>query len=421
MKKTLIAAATATLLVTNFTGCTQNTRIESPKVNIHGFSFIEGKIIGKIGNKIVVEINDKEIIEGDGYIDKLSNAIMKNSLFVIGMETSVDGIEGKITDIRGKQLTIETNPVSLVNDQIVKIYIPKKTIAVVDFSLIGIDSKTLDKFAMEDMITKLVQSGQYLVVERSKLNAILEEHKLVDSGLLDESSSKRLGKLLSADIILTGTFSKRGANWVVNLRLVDVKTGVILAAITQNISGKEFRWEAQKDTSNFSENFEDQELGAGWVLNVVNKESSQSKGKIDLATGANGTNQSYKIEYNFKNKNGNVFFINNRLRDISSYHGISFYAKADKSTALRASIFDKNYDDSNDNKWVSVVNVDVEWKKYEIPFDQFIIGHKYLKEQPGGDGKLDLDNIHRVMIQIIARDNDLIGSGSVWIDEISFY
>jgi TolB-like protein len=298
--------------------------------SVYGFSFIEGKVIGKIGNKVIVEITHKDIVEGNLYIDKLANAIMKNSLFVTGMQTSIENEEGTIVDIRGKQLTFTLDDTKLQDGQIVKIYIPKKTIAVVDFSLIGIDNKTLDKFAMEDMTTKLVQSGQYLVVERTKLNSILEEHKLADSGLLDDKSSLQLGKLLSADIILTGTFSKRGSNWIANLRLVDVKTGVILTAINETISGNEFRWQQEKDISNLTENFENNELGLGWNINVVNANRSASIGKIDNTTGANGTAHSYQIEYKFDGGNGAFEFQNKRLRDISAYKGISFYAKADK-------------------------------------------------------------------------------------------
>ncbi len=421
MKKIVISALSAGIIATNFSGCGNAPSPQSTKSSVYGFSFIEGKIVGKIGNKVVVEVGDKEIIEGNSYIDRLANSIMKNSLFVIGMDTSIDGESGKITDIRGKQLTIETNNQKLLNDQIVKIYIPKKTIAIVDFSLIGIDNKTLDKFAMEDMTTKLVQSGQYLVVERSKLNAILEEHKLADSGLLDERSSSQLGQLVSADIILTGTLSKRGANWVANLRLVDVKTGIILAAINENISGQEFRWEQAKDTANITENFEDNQLSSGWLLNVINKGGAESSGIIDPTIGANGTAQSYKIKYQFNNKRSNSFFMNSKLRDISSYHGISFYAKSDKSTTIRASIFDKNYNDPHDNKWIANLNLGTQWTQYEVPFDNFIIGHGYIQDNPGGDGKLDLDNIHRIMIEVIAKENQNNTSGQIWIDEITLY
>jgi len=410
----------ASLVLVFFTGCGQNQQVKK-SVSVYGFSFIEGKVIGKIANKVIVEVANKEIVEGDSCIDKLANAIMKNSLFVIGMQTSIDDEEGIITDIRGKQLTFTLNDTKLQNDQIVKIYIPKKIIAVVDFSLIGIDNKTLDKFAMEDMTTKLVQSGQYLVVERTKLNAILEEHKLADSGLFDEKSSSQLGKLVSADIILTGTFSKRGSNWIVNLRLVDVKTGIIMAAINENVSGNEFRWQQEKDTSNLTESFENKEFNVGWMANVTSKENAFGKGEIDDSTGANGTLHAYKIDFKFNSKNGTVFFQNNRLRDISSYHGISFYAKADKSTVIRICMFDKNFDDSHDNKWLTQVNLGTKWKKYEVPFDQFLIGRGYIIDVPGGDGRLDLDNIHKIMFQIHAQENSLFDVGQVWIDEISLY
>ncbi|MDX9743045.1 MAG: FlgO family outer membrane protein [Arcobacteraceae bacterium] len=402
-------------------GCGQN-QPQKTTTSVYGFSFIEGKVIGKIGNKVIVEIVNKDIVEGNLYIDKLANAIMKNSLFVTGMQTSIENEEGTIVDIRGKQLTFTLDDTKLQDGQIVKIYIPKKTIAVVDFSLIGIDNKTLDKFAMEDMTTKLVQSGQYLVVERTKLNSILEEHKLTDSGLLDDKSSLQLGKLLSADIILTGTFSKRGSNWIANLRLVDVKTGVILTAINETISGNEFRWQQEKDTSNLTESFENNTLGLGWNINVVNANRSSSIGKIDNTTGANGTAHSYQIEYKFDGGNGAFEFQNKRLRDISAYKGISFYAKADKTATIRACLKDKNFNDSSENKWVTPINLGMNWKKYEVSFDELSIGTKYAIQFKGGDGNLDLDNIVKIMIEMRAKENGVNHSeGKGWIDEITLY
>jgi len=403
-----------------FAGCGQNT-IANRSSNVYGFSFIEGKVIEKVGEKVVVEIVNKEIVEGNRYIDKLANSIIKNSLFVVGMQTSIDNHQATIADIRGKQITFLLPETILQNNQMVKIFIPKKTIAVMDFSLIGIDNNTMNKFAMEDMTTKLVQSGQYLVVERTKLNAILEEHKLADSGLLDEKSSSQLGKLVAADIILTGTFSKRGSNWIVNLRLVDVKTGIILTAINETISNNDFRWEAQKDISNMKEDFEDEQLNLGWNINVANEKGSTSIGQIDTSTGVNGTSSSYRIDYKFSDNNGAMEFQNKRLRDVSAYHGISFYAKSDKTTTIRACLKDKNFNDVHENKWITPVNVGLNWKKYEIPFDGLSIGTKYAAQNQGGDGNLDLDNIVKIMIEIRAKENGMHTGNSVWIDEISLY
>lgn len=415
-----LSTALALLYVILLSGCGQD-QIVQKSTNIHGFSFIDGKVVENIGDKVVVEIANKEIVEGNSYIDKLANSIMKNSLFVIGMQTKIGTEQATITDIRGRQITFSLNDSKLEANQIIKIFIPKKTIAVMDFSLIGIENNTMNKFAMEDMTTKLVQSGQYLVVERTKLNSVLEEHKLADSGLLDEKSSSQLGKLVSADIILTGTFSKRGSNWIVNLRLVDVKTGIILTAINETISSSDFRWEQQKDISSIKEDFEDDELGLGWNINVANEKGSTSSGKIDNDIGANGTTRSYKIDYKFSDNNGAMEFQNKRLRDVSAYRGISFYAKANKVTTIRACAKDKNFNDTHENKWITPVNVGLNWKKYEISFDGMAIGSQYAIQNQGGDGKLDLDNIVKIMIEIRAKENGVNTENSVWIDEITFY
>jgi hypothetical protein len=40
------------------------------------------------------------------------------------------------------------------------------------------------------------------------------------------------------------------------------------------------------------------------------------------------------------------------------------------------------------------------WKKYEVSFDELSIGTKYAIEYKGGDGNLDLDNIVKIMIEM---------------------
>lgn len=388
---------------------------------VYGFSFIEGNVVEVFANKVIVQLDDKDVVQGDAYEDKLTNKIIKQSMFISGMKTSLGKENAIVEDVRGNQITFNLKSSKLNSGDSVKIYIPKKTIAIMDFSLIGMENSGINKFAMEDMTTRMVQSGQYVVVEREKLNAILKEQQLADSGLLNESSSSKIGKLLSADIILTGSFAKQGNRWNVNLRLVDVTTGVILSAINEKISGDEFRVKQSKDSSNITEDFEDSQLSIGWIKNVLNKSGSKSKGTIDNTTGANGTKGSYKIEYKLKKQKSAVVFVNRRLRDISKYTGIKFYAKASKDTTLAVNIHDLNYDDAYLNRWKSVVSVGSQWKEFKLPFNNMSLGKNHAQNNPGGDGTFDRDNIHNIAFGIGGKANPMDEKINFWIDEISFY
>jgi TolB-like protein len=422
MKKTyiLLVALAAFVMV----GCGPTNPGVSPwakEKKVYGFSFIDGEVVEAFDDKVIVRIDDKDVVVGDSYEDKLTNKIIKNSLFVNGLKTKVNKENAVVSDVRGQQITFDIKDALFAKGQDVKIYLPKKTIAVMDFSLTGMESSTMEKLAMDDMITKLVQSGQYIVVEREKLDSILKEQELADSGLLDESSASKVGKLAAADIILTGSFAKIGASWKVNLRLVDVETGIIISAINDKIDADEFRPKQHKDSSNLTEDFEDESLAIGWMNNVFNKRGSKSKGMIDKTTGANGTTSSYKIDYLFKKEESATGLVNKRQRDISKYRGIKFYAKASSYTTIAVNVHDQNYDDAEVNRWNSLVSVGSSWKEYKVSFDRLSLAKNFARKNPGGDGTFDRDNIESIVFGLSGKGNVQNKEVSLWIDEISFY
>lgn len=82
----------------------------------------------------------------------------------------------------------------------------------------------------EKIVTQLVRTGKVQTLERSMLKTLLEEHDLGRTGVFDPATLKRLGKVLSAQGVVTGSFVTLGREVVVNARLIDVETGVIIAA-----------------------------------------------------------------------------------------------------------------------------------------------------------------------------------------------
>lgn len=82
----------------------------------------------------------------------------------------------------------------------------------------------------EKLTTQVVRAGKVQAVERGMLGRIMEEHHLAQTGAIDPAAAKKLGRLLSIDGIITGTFSERNGQVFLNARLIDVETGVIVAA-----------------------------------------------------------------------------------------------------------------------------------------------------------------------------------------------
>ncbi len=82
----------------------------------------------------------------------------------------------------------------------------------------------------EKLVTQLVRTGKVQTLERSMLKALMDEHRLGRTGALDPATLRKLGHVLSAEGIITGSFVTIGREVVVNARLINVETGVIVAA-----------------------------------------------------------------------------------------------------------------------------------------------------------------------------------------------
>ena len=120
------------------------------------------------------------------------------------------------------------------------------TIAVLDFKNLSKNSgyDFLEKTIAESFITTLKKSEKFKLAERQRLIDLIDEKKLVLSGLIekDVEETKKIGKLISADAIIFGSFSSIDGNIEINARLVNVDSGEIIMAekITEKMGDKLF-------------------------------------------------------------------------------------------------------------------------------------------------------------------------------------
>lgn len=82
----------------------------------------------------------------------------------------------------------------------------------------------------ERLLVEVVRAGGVVAVERSRLSGLLEEHSLGLTGVMDPASLRRIGRILSADAVIMGTFTSLRDRVAVSARLVDAETGAITAA-----------------------------------------------------------------------------------------------------------------------------------------------------------------------------------------------
>jgi TolB-like protein len=83
----------------------------------------------------------------------------------------------------------------------------------------------------ERLLTRMIQEGKFEMVERNLLEKVMGELKLQNSGTVDETSIRKLGKILGVEAVVTGTLTRQpGARIEINARLIKAETAVILAA-----------------------------------------------------------------------------------------------------------------------------------------------------------------------------------------------
>ena len=115
------------------------------------------------------------------------------------------------------------------------------TIAVLDFennSFFDPESyESLSRGLAEIMITELSRVQAVRVVERQKLRSLLDELKLSQSGLIDENSTLKVGKMLGVKHLVFGGYIVTMDKKIrIDVRVVEVETGLTIKA--SEVTGK---------------------------------------------------------------------------------------------------------------------------------------------------------------------------------------
>ncbi len=113
---------------------------------------------------------------------------------------------------------------------------PKLKIAVFEFRDRGAYHYWYDMaIKLSDMlVTKLINTGRFDVVERSQLDRIMQEKALAQSGVVEEKEAMQAAQLAGADVVLVGTASIAGDKIEADARIVDIKSGVAKCAMSSS-------------------------------------------------------------------------------------------------------------------------------------------------------------------------------------------
>lgn len=108
----------------------------------------------------------------------------------------------------------------------------RPTVAVLYFDNNSIGKDAADYAGMgkgvaDLLITELAGSPVIRVIERDRVQALLQEQNLTSAGTIDPTTAIRLGKLLGVHHMVVGGFMSTGKQMMLTARTIEVETGAI--------------------------------------------------------------------------------------------------------------------------------------------------------------------------------------------------
>ena len=115
---------------------------------------------------------------------------------------------------------------------------PKPTVAVLYFDYPGTDPEldVLSKGLASMLITDMSANRDFRVVEREQIEAVIRELELSRSDLVDPKTAAKVGKIVSAQRMVTGRYWELGGQFRIDARMFDVETTVTLCGV--GVTGK---------------------------------------------------------------------------------------------------------------------------------------------------------------------------------------
>jgi TolB-like protein len=194
---------------------------------------VEGYVVGVTEETVYINLGQASgIVEGIMFevvrLDKDHPFKMGDK--IIGYpETEVGQIE--ITGVR-KEMSLAkiTNKVMPIQEGD-KVYQEMKKvtrIAITEFTY-GDEFNDFSRNVQDILYTNLIQRGM-TVVEREKMEQVLNELGKSFSGMIDSSTAAEIGKMLGVEAIVVGTVADMGNSVDLRARLVDVEKGAAITA-----------------------------------------------------------------------------------------------------------------------------------------------------------------------------------------------
>ena len=102
-----------------------------------------------------------------------------------------------------------------------------KKVAVLPFAVKGNFDTLYAEVALDNFTTELIKSNTYKIVERPQLDKVMKQLKFQSGSDIDESIAMEIGKNTGAKIVVIGEITALTGQTIVNIRSINVDSGII--------------------------------------------------------------------------------------------------------------------------------------------------------------------------------------------------
>ncbi|MFH1824167.1 MAG: PorV/PorQ family protein [Candidatus Firestonebacteria bacterium] len=142
----------------------------------------------------------------------------------------------KVNQVVQSSEIVNSSAGSLNHTGIIKTEAVEKKIAVAVIDLVANDVSKSQTSIISDLLrTSLSNSKDLLVLERANMHEILKEQAFQKTGCTEVECAVEIGKLLNVEKMIVGSVSKLADKFYINIRVVDVETGVSLFGETEEV------------------------------------------------------------------------------------------------------------------------------------------------------------------------------------------
>ena len=112
---------------------------------------------------------------------------------------------------------------------------PKSYVAVMDFEVAGYLTSDIGRTVSDKIRETLLNTGEYFLVDRSIIEIIIKEQKFSQTGLCDQSCAIQVGRIASAQFIVTGRVAKMSPEECrITAQLTDTETTNIVKTASES-------------------------------------------------------------------------------------------------------------------------------------------------------------------------------------------